>query len=119
MKPLNEKLQQGPDFPTTLEHLNERSRNILRLIVEAYVETGAPIRGLCRNRRADRLAQPVAAAGARAVAGDDPQRHGGPGGTWAALRAPHLGRPPAHGTRAAAVREWAFGARQPDRGTAT
>ncbi len=43
MKPLNEKLQQGPDFPTTLEHLNERSRNILRLIVEAYVETGAPI----------------------------------------------------------------------------
>ena len=29
--------------PTTLENLNERSRDILRLIVEAYVETGAPI----------------------------------------------------------------------------
>jgi heat-inducible transcriptional repressor len=43
MKPLNEKTQERPGFPTTLEQLNERSRNVLRLIVEAYVETGAPI----------------------------------------------------------------------------
>jgi len=43
MKPLNEKSQENPGFPTTLEHLNERSRSILRVIVEAYVETGAPI----------------------------------------------------------------------------
>jgi heat-inducible transcriptional repressor len=43
MEPLNTSSQDKSAFPTTLEQLNERSRNILRLIVESYVETGAPI----------------------------------------------------------------------------
>ncbi len=43
MEPLNKMPQDKGGFPTTLEQLNERSRNVLRLIVEAYVETGAPI----------------------------------------------------------------------------
>ncbi len=43
MTPLNKRTQSSEGFPTTLEQLNERSRDILRLIVEAYVETGAPI----------------------------------------------------------------------------
>lgn len=40
-----------PDAPTPLERLNERSRDILRLIVEAYVETGAPIGSRTISRR--------------------------------------------------------------------
>ena len=51
MKPLNEKSQEKQGFPTTLAQLNERSRSILRVIVEAYVETGAPIGSRTLSRR--------------------------------------------------------------------
>jgi len=43
MTQTREKLLDRPAAPTTLKQLNERSREILRHIVEAYVETGAPI----------------------------------------------------------------------------
>src|SRR5579862_5146448 len=54
-------------------------------------------RRLCRERRARRLAHDFPAPGHQPVAGDHPQRHVGPGGGRAALRAPHLGRAPADG----------------------
>ena len=43
MTQTREKLLDRPAEPTTLKQLNERAREILRHIVEAYVETGAPI----------------------------------------------------------------------------
>jgi heat-inducible transcriptional repressor len=43
MKPIDSKTQHKREFPTTLEQLNERSRDILRHIVEAYVDSGEPI----------------------------------------------------------------------------
>ncbi len=45
------KLAEGSTGATTLEQLNQRSREILRQIVEAYVETGAPIGSRSLSRR--------------------------------------------------------------------
>ncbi len=41
----------GKPEQTTLEQLNQRSRDILRMIVEAYVETGAPVGSRTLSRR--------------------------------------------------------------------
>ena len=59
-------------------------------------------RDLSGDRRAGRLAQPVARTAHDAVAGLDPQRHVGPRASGAHLRAAHLGRPPADRDRACA-----------------
>ncbi len=43
MKPIDSKAQDSREVTTTLEQLNERSRDVLRHIVEAYVDSGEPI----------------------------------------------------------------------------
>ena len=47
MKPILQPISDGP----SIEDLNERSREILRLIVDAYLETGAPIGSRTLSRR--------------------------------------------------------------------
>ncbi len=59
-------------------------------------------RALYRRRAAGRLARAVAPFGARAVAGDDPQRDGGPGGDGLHQQPAHVRRPRAHAARAIA-----------------
>ena len=60
----------------------------------------------------------VASPANAAVTGHDPQRHGGFDRGGAAIRPPHLGWPPAHGSRPAAVRGWAAAIRRVERGRA-
>ena len=71
-------------------------------------------RGLCRDRRAGRLADVVAPVRAAAVAGDHPQRHGRPRGVGPAVRPAHLGRPAADRSGPAPVRRRDSRDRQPD-----
>jgi len=57
-----------PAALSPITELNERSREIFRVIVDGYVATG----------ETDRLAHVIAAPRAEFVAGDDPKRHGRP-----------------------------------------
>ena len=62
-----------------ISELNQRSRDIFRTIVDAYVETGEPIGSRTISRR----------LGICAVASHHPQRHGGSGRAWACSIRPH------------------------------
>ena len=82
--------------------LEPRAQHLLKTLIERYVE----------RRPAGRLARAVAAFGARAVAGDDPQRDGGPGGDGLHREPAHVRRPRAHAEGLPLLR------RQPDGGEA-
>ena len=63
--------------------LEPRAQHLLKTLIERYVE----------RRPAGRLARAVAPFGPRAVAGDDPQRDGGPRGDGLHREPAHVGRP--------------------------
>ena len=88
--------------------LDPRSAAVLREIVEQYVETGEPVGSRT-------LVAPLPHG---AVAGDHPQRDGGPDRRRAAVRPAHLGRAAADRARPAAVRRRPAAIRRARRGGA-
>ena len=74
--------------------MSDRARDVFRMVVEAYLESGQPV----GSRTLARL------AGAQPVARLDPQRDAGSGGDRAARGAAHLGRAGADRERPAPVR---------------
>ena len=93
--------------PPAMRDLSERSREVFRHIVAAYVESGEPS-----------VAHDFTPAGHGAVAGDHPQCDGRSGGRRPSLCPPYLGRAPADGSGPQALRPRASRARTVDRGRA-
>ena len=65
---------------TSIGEMSDRARDVFRMVVEAYLESGQPVGSRTISRTSS--AQPLA--------GLDPQRHAGSGGIRPARRAAHL-----------------------------
>ena len=82
-----------------------RARDILRLVVDTYVETGEPVGSRTISQKLSLLANSVSPATIRNVMG-------GSGRCRPALRAAHVSWPPANPCGFASVRQRVIGARQ-------
>ena len=67
---------------TSIGEMSDRARDVFRMVVEAYLESGHPV----GSRTISRTSEP------QPVARLDPQRHAGSGGIGPARGAAHLGR---------------------------